>query len=441
MTPKGCSHLTRDATPCRSYPPGFMKKGRPSRFRTADLLLIAAVAVGLALRLVRYVARASFWGDEGYLLLNLRTYDLPRLLTGRLDAVDAVLGYSNATQAGPVGFLAVLKLLTSASGPVSELVVRAMPFAFGCAGVVVFAFLARRLFPALAWAVVLAFAVHEDALDYSVTAKHYSMDVFAAVALAHVAVAARLSPAARAVAITAVALPMLLLSYAPVVVTPVALLAAWRKDPDASRHLRIYLTCAAVFVVAALAVKHFNVTPQQDPYLASYWAGAVPDWRDPVTVPGWLISTSVAVWNYAAPGLVVGLVLVAAQLVLLPERRFDAVTIMLVGPIAATLAGALLGLFPFQGRRVNLFLIPFLFLASVRAAVDLAALLRSRSTHPHAPTLPLVAIAIPGLICIVKGVRPSALDPHKEGRFRQLVTEILVTRSPADQLAALGPNP
>src|ERR1700722_12170043 len=49
-------------------------------------LLWTLVTLGVALRAAQYLSHQSLWGDEAYLLLNLRVFGMTRLLTGPLDA-------------------------------------------------------------------------------------------------------------------------------------------------------------------------------------------------------------------------------------------------------------------------------------------------------------------------------------------------------------------
>lgn len=134
--------------------------------------LAAIVALGAALRLVRYLQDRSLWLDESYLALNLMTRSYSHLV-GALDF----------NQGAPVGFLVLEKLMLQAFGD-SEHVLRLLPLLAGLASLPLFLALARMLLPRhVVPLALLLFAVLDPLVYYSDETKQYGLDVAVGLAL------------------------------------------------------------------------------------------------------------------------------------------------------------------------------------------------------------------------------------------------------------------
>jgi hypothetical protein len=134
------------------------------------------VAVGIAVRLVRFADNRALWMDEAMLSLNL----LERSFGELLEPLDY-------TQAAPPGFLLLEKLSVVTFGE-TEYALRLIPLVAGIAALILFRQLTARVLPGLGGLVALAlFAVAEPLVYFATEVKQYSVDVLAAVALLYVA--------------------------------------------------------------------------------------------------------------------------------------------------------------------------------------------------------------------------------------------------------------
>lgn len=126
----------------------------------------ALVAVGVLLRIVRYVHNPSLWFDEAALALNLisRTY-------------RELLEPLSLAQQAPVGFLMIEKGAIGLMGS-SEHVLRMFPFLCGVVALALFLLVARRvLSTAAANLTMLLFAISDWPAYFSSELKPYSVDI------------------------------------------------------------------------------------------------------------------------------------------------------------------------------------------------------------------------------------------------------------------------
>lgn len=146
---------------------------KPSRFsRLVTLAAWGILLLGILLRLRQYLANRSLWLDEAMLALNIIHKDIWGLL-GKLDY----------DQGAPIGFLLLEKLAVTLLGD-GERALRLLPLLAGCASLVVFYFLARKILNAPGLLAALAlFALSPTLIYYSSEVKQYSTDVFFAVLL------------------------------------------------------------------------------------------------------------------------------------------------------------------------------------------------------------------------------------------------------------------
>jgi hypothetical protein len=134
--------------------------------------IVALLALGVTIRLMRYLLRFPLWGDEALLAANL----LDRDFVGLLRPLDSL-------QVAPYSFLAIEHTTTLLLG-YSEWTLRLFPLVCSLASLFLFHRLARLVFRGEA--VVLAvgiFAVSYAGLRYSSEVKPYGVDLFVSTAL------------------------------------------------------------------------------------------------------------------------------------------------------------------------------------------------------------------------------------------------------------------
>jgi hypothetical protein len=133
----------------------------------------ALIALGVALRAVRFAVHRPLWLDEAALALNLMSRSYSHLF-GALDF----------KQGAPAGYLMLEKLSLNALGD-SEQALRLPAFLAGLVAVPLFWKVASRYLPRTGALLALAlFALIEPLIYYSAELKQYSFDVLAALVLA-----------------------------------------------------------------------------------------------------------------------------------------------------------------------------------------------------------------------------------------------------------------
>ena len=381
------------------------------------------VGVGVALRLIRYLANRSLWLDEAFLAESMLTYSFRQLAT------EPLLHW----QAAPVGFLFLQKLAVSAFGT-SEYVLRLVPLLTGLASVPLFAAIARRCLPPAGALVALAmFVALEPLVYYTAEAKQYSIDV--AVALAMVAASQRVldSPNATgrlltlatlgAVAIFVSHPSIFMLASAGLLLLVVLLKARLAR---ATIFLTVVGVCWLALFVANYAV--FLRPLLRHAGLASYWSGGYMPW-DRSALP-WLgralhgVYTDYGSMWLPLPDVAVLATLLGAAWLWRTGRRTLA---LLTLPILLTLAAAALHRFPFSGRLI-LFLVPMVILligAGVQALVD--------ATLPGPRLVPAFVIAVllgPSLVLALYYV----VRPAQREEMKAVLAHVRDHRQPGDVL-------
>jgi hypothetical protein len=142
----------------------------PTRVRVTRLALVAALGIGVILRMLELVAGRSLSQDEAQLALNIIDRPFGDLF-GRLDF----------NQAAPEGFLALQKLVVGAFGA-DDYSLRLVPFVAGTLALFLLVPLGRRVVspPAVPLAVGL-FAISGPSIFYTATDKQYAVDLLATV--------------------------------------------------------------------------------------------------------------------------------------------------------------------------------------------------------------------------------------------------------------------
>ncbi len=230
------------------------------------VVLRAALATGIALRVAHYLSGRSLWIDEARLALNVAG----RSYAGLLRPLD----YDQA--AAPL-FLWAEKLATQVFG-VNELALRAFPLLAGIAGLLLFVPLARRLLPG--WPGVLAVASPSLApalIFYSAEAKPYILDFTVALVLLHGTIAwierpagrlARLFPWLGALVIWA-SLPA---AFGLAAAAAAMIVSGWRTLRPTLTRMRPVLVCWPLSVALAWVLVYRP--GEQNDYLRQFWSNS-----------------------------------------------------------------------------------------------------------------------------------------------------------------------
>ncbi len=342
----------------------------------------ALVGVGVAVRLVRFAADRSLWGDEAMLALNITDRSARSLLN--------TLDY---TQAAPSGFLLAEKLAVSLFGR-TELALRLVPLLAGIAALFLFRGLAQRfLTPPGALVALGLFAVAEPLVYYSSEVKQYEVDVFAAVAVLAVAAPALESGTlsrGRALALGAAGVAAVWVSHPVIFVLAgigTALIVAQLVSPE--RRLALPLAVSAAFAASFLVA--YKVTVAQtaevrsalrldEPSARPNASGILRDAWNAIADPGPFARTSTALVAVLA---ILGVIWLA--------RRKPWHATALMSALAALALAGVIGKYPLYGRFV-LFTVPILLLL-VGAGFDYLRATQ-RSPYPIAAALLLAGVAL-----------------------------------------------
>ena len=355
-------------------------------------ILIGWVLFGVVLRLRQYLAGRSLWLDEAMLALNL----VGRDFAGLFQSLDY-------NQGGPVGFLLLEKLVITLLGN-NELTLRLIPFLTGCAALLFFALLVRRMLGNFGLFLALGLmAAAAPLIYYSSEVKQYSSDVFVTVFLLwltcetlsvgqnlhHEGTQRRTNEHAenhqgtsfvflRALrghkVFLAVAGALALWFSHPALFTLMGVGAALLLQPgiwkDRAR-LQPVLLVISTWVVSFGVLYLVSLRGlAANAYLLDYWAEyfmPLPPWKN----WGWFPSTGISMVEFIFAGLPnwaasIGAVLVVGLMALL--RRNLQFGVLLSLPVLTVLIASALGKYPFAGRMI-LFAAP-LFIALTAAGVE-----------------------------------------------------------------------
>jgi hypothetical protein len=340
---------------------------------------VAALFVGVILRVWQYLARTSLWVDEAALARNVLDRDLWQL-------VSTPLAFA---QVAPRGWLALVKLCSALFGN-GELSLRLVPLAGGIGALVAAHALARRLLTAAGVAVAtLLVALAVPLILFSSNLKPYSTDVclvLCSILIADRAMTRSMSLTAAA-ALSVFGFVAVLLSNAAVfALVPAAGVLAystWHMPQDRRRRLAVVAAWSLAVVLAAVLGIH-SMTRPDAAYMQVYWAGAFGPTRIQ-DIPRWGWEALNALFGtrggalqgnlqYAitTPFLVIALV-GALRVMWTSVAR----GILLIAPIVMAAGAALLRVYPFQGR-LMMFLMPLLLLLATAGTETAGSFLKGR---------------------------------------------------------------
>jgi hypothetical protein len=279
------------SSPNTSLDSPALAQGSSARPRQLTLALVTA---GIVCRVVQYLWCRSFWVDEASLVLNIRTKTAVQLL-----------GPLSYHQAAPPIFLLIERGLFRLTGG-SELSLRLFPLLAGCASVMFFVSLAKRLLSP--WVAVLAtalFSFSDRLIWHGTEVKQYGIDVFVAVALTWIAVGSAADadrPARRFMTLCGAAFIALWLSYPCVLVFGGLSLALFTQMLAAQssriKTLALYAIGNSAVIVSFFLLLRLVVRVQQTQSLGEYWAEDFFPYTHALAWPGWLIRHLVDLCNY-----------------------------------------------------------------------------------------------------------------------------------------------
>lgn len=408
--------------PALQLAPSATNAKQNARWIRAALILL--LCLGGALRIRQYAARTSFWGDEAFVVLNLRELS-PAQLVGKL----------KWDQAATPLFLWSLQAMSRVGGE-SEYSLRFIPLLCGLAGLGLFATLAWRVLPAPAALLAFGlFALDRRLVEFAADVKQYSGDVMISALLLLVAIGRRDVPPLRRLMHTAIlAAVAVWFSHSTAMVfggitiaLSIACLLEDRRDAAMIAGFNL------LFAVSFLILYFASIRPQHTDFLQQFWREAFPDPHHPLCFPMWL-------WHqgsdflqspYRWPGVLFGLLILLSFLAAWQRRTWE-IWIAIAAPLVLTIVAATLHQYPFNSSRLTLFLMPELYLLiGLGAAAVLAAL--PAAWRPLWWVLPLALLGT-GLAV---GISRFAHPPYKS-HIRPAVEFAEARCLPGDALVLLG---
>jgi hypothetical protein len=318
--------------------------------------LIALIAVGVVLRLSRYLLRFPLWEDEGMLSANF----LDRGYAGLLQP----LYYC---QVAPVLFLWGQLTLTKLFG-FNEYILRLVPFLCGLGSLFLFRHVAARLLQGVSLVLAVGlFAVAYPMTRYAAEAKPYGCDLLVALAIIAITIEWLRRPDETKWLWRLAALVALTVGYSfPTIFIGggASLVIAWSLWSGKRQGWRPWIALNAALaagVLLVLVVKEYSAgtTMQQ-----GYWTDSFPPFAHPLKLPLWLLQTHAgAMLGYPVGGPNWGssfsLLCLLIGLGTLALRRKWLLLGLLLAPLGLNFIAAGLHRFPYGGHaRMTMFLAP-----------------------------------------------------------------------------------
>jgi len=401
----------------------------PERTRV-DRILLWLMAVGIALRLLRYLACRSLWLDEAYLADSLLTFSWKQLLT------QPLLYW----QAAPVGFLLLEKLAILAFGT-GEYALRLVPLIAGLISVPLFRAVARRfLQPAGQVLAMSLFVLLDPLIYYSSEAKQYGLDVTVTLVIVLLAMRWRERPASwgRLLALAGAGAAGIFLSHPSIFVLAAIGIVLGIECIRTRRHgAMVRLACASVVWAALFGCEYvFFLRPLiSHPGLTAYWAGDFMPW-DPVGAVRWLGSELYELFHGY---MIMWLPLVDAAILCALVgigwfwTRCRRNLALLLLPLFLTLGAAAVHAYPF-GSRLVLFLVPLIVvLMGAGGAVILESFIPGRR---------VIGWLIVGAVVVPTAVRDLyyVVVPQKREEIKPVLAYIRDHHRPGDVLYVFHPS-
>lgn len=350
--------LLRSLSPGQRLPAGAVRQSLPW----------VMISAGLLFRLIQYGANRSLWADEATLALNIVNRSFSELMQP--------LDYQ---QAAPVGFLMVEKLAIELLGN-HEYALRLFPLASGIASLFLFYALAKRCLSARVLPVALGlFATLPPLIYFSSEVKQYASDV--AIALLAWLIVVHLSHQ-KSISLGQIALYGLLgaalIWFSHPVVFVLAgtglstVLISWvNHQRTRIKSLLATYSLWALSFIAFYALLLAPLSSRDDLTTSFVGHGGFP--ASPLYIIPWLFF-AVGKFFYKPLGFPIPLAVVALVAFGFGYRSLyqknRSALLLLLSPVLATLAAAILQQYPFHQRLV-LFLTPFVTVLIAEGAVQI----------------------------------------------------------------------
>jgi hypothetical protein len=380
------------------------------------VFLWGVLAVGVALRLIRYLSNDSLWGDEAMLALSIASRPFDELV--------APLAYG---QVAPVPFLWAERVMVDLFG-VNEWALRALPILAGsalCAAVIL---VGRRILrPDEVIIALVLTACSQVLIRYAAEVKSYSWDALLAVALVGAAapLMARMDDLASWVRLTllgAVAAVSSLTS--PFICLGVGLALGMQALKQKRMDLLARLGAAALLWGTFFLLTYSLVyrDPASAPYMRTYWEGSF-------LIPGSLnllprtqaalVEASRAIdagWTLLGSSAVtLGLILLGT--VTLWRQRGSPYALLLLVPGIAPFAASAAGTYPIA-TRLLIFAAPLLIML-----LAVGVMCTARAVHQVIPAVPRRWVAAVLVLPAVTTGITSSFYPRDQ-QMRPLVREL-----------------
>jgi hypothetical protein len=319
-------------------------------------MLLAIIAAGIVFRIIQWGWGQPFWTDEASLLLNIAT-KTARQLMGPLDF----------KQACPPVHLLLLRWCYVTFGD-SEYSLRIVPLVLSVITLPLFAALAWRLCPPVEAVLITAiFAFSDNILWHATEAKQYTTDLFSAVLLLWISVAARRprSATGRLTIAAVVAALLIWTSHAAAFVFGAISLAmapaVFRQPRGAIR----WLLPNIFFGISMVILYRLSLQMQRTAWMTNTWRDQFVPWREPFSIPVWFIRGTIGLFDYPVQGFGAGILILslAGAFELFRQRRLQMLAMMVL-PMVLLLIASGLWLFPFSGNRVTFFTAPMILLTA-----------------------------------------------------------------------------
>ncbi|MGA2031561.1 MAG: glycosyltransferase family 39 protein [Thermoguttaceae bacterium] len=379
-------------------------------------ILWALVALGIVVRLIRFLLRFPLWPDEAFLAHSY----LDRGYLALLEPLDF-------RQVGPLLYLWIQLTFIKLLG-FSEFSLRLYVLLCGIGSLFLFRHLASRLLGGTALLLAVgAFAVAYPLIRYSAEAKPYGSDMFASLALLTLFVEWCRAPQDRRWAwALAAALPVAVALSFPAVFVGGGIVLAMGLVLLGRGTWRAWLrwaTCGLTLCGGFAALFAFSAANQMSSAgtaMRACWSDTFPPLRSPGRLAAFLLEShtsealSYPVGGAHGASTLTFLCSAAAVWVLLRGRRFALLTACLC-PLALNFIAAAMHCYPYAGHvRFALYLAPIVCLLTGLGGAALLSLLRGRRWPAAAP------VVVTAAVLAVIGVAASTRDffkPYKETCF------------------------
>jgi hypothetical protein len=378
------------------------------------------IAAGALLRVWQYAGGTSLWVDEISLVENVLRRPLGRLLFEPLDF----------DQVAPPGFLFLVKSAVALLGS-SEYALRLFPLLCSLASLGLFAALTRRIL--VGWSRLFAtglFAIGVPLFLYAAEVKPYSSDVAASLGMTLLAFRLIDGVDARFLRAGLIGFAVVWFSQGAVLVLAglalaLGLIAGTARQHGLWRRLPATLAPWGVGAVAAAALGIRSMTPPVRVYMDRFWSEAFwPIWPRSAEDALWLPRTLRGFWGqslfqYPLSPLYLALMLVGFWAMW--RRRRDA-ALLLLGPVAVSLAASAARAYPFSARLL-LPLAPAFLIAASEGLASVAARLRLPASAAAG------VAALPSLLALA-----SNFPVHLHEEAKPVLAYVAARRRPHDSI-------